>query len=297
MNNPVRTVVLSVVAFFLITTVFLAYRSVPSGHVGVKIRFARVLDEPLKPGPHFVIPWVERVVSIATQPNSYEITTSTSSKDMQEVTTTVAVQHYIDPLLASKGYAEIGDLEKYDANLISPAVFESLKAVTAEYTAEELVTKRDIVKQQTDKAIQEFVNETLKEKDVVGSLHIVNVSIKEFKFSNEFNASIEAKVKAQQEAYRAVNEKQKRITEAEATQAEKKMQTDAEAYQLEKTSIARAEAIKREAEALKASPDLLKLRAIEAWNGDVPKFIGGEVVPFINVDSETPRQIQVKAEN
>jgi prohibitin 2 len=282
--SKVAVIVGSAVVFILLS-LFMSYNPIPSGHVGVQVQFQKVLDEPLLPGPNFIMPWINRVELVSEQPQTYEVETETKSKDTQKVKSIVSIQHYLDPLLASKGYAKIGDLERFDKVVISPAIYECVKAVTAEYTAEELITKRDEVKNKIDDAIQAFVDQTLKEKDVLGSLRIINVSIKDFDFSPGFDATIEAKVQAQQVALQAEANKRKRITDAEAGLVEKQKLADAEAYQIEKASLSRADAIKREAEAIANNPSILQLRAIERWDGTVPKFTGGsQIVPFINVD-------------
>jgi prohibitin 2 len=218
---------------------------------------------------------------------SYEVEASAASKDLQIVTTKISVQHSLNGTMAPEAFAAIGDLEKFDASVVSPAVMESLKAVTAQYTAEELITKRDAVKQQVSESIQEFINHTLREKDVEGALDIANVAIKDFNFSREFNESIEAKVKAQQEALRAINEKTKRITEAEAKARELELEADAEAYGIQKVSTERAAAIEREAAALAKNPSVVGLRAVEQWNGVLPQFTGSAAVPFLDVDKLT----------
>lgn len=259
--------------------------SVPSGFIGVRTTFGKVHDAPMDPGVHFVTPLVDGVVLLETRLISFEVDAAAASKDLQLVRTVISVQHSLAPSNAPASYAAIGDLERFDTSVVTPAVMESLKAVTAKYTAEELITKREAVKQQTSDAIQGFIDHTLQEKGIPGALHIANVAIRDFDFSDGFNASIEAKVKAQQEALRAENEKMKLITEAEASARQKELQADAEAYQIEQLSTQRAAAIKREAEALAQSPLLLQLRAIEKWNGDVPRFVGGagEMVPFVNI--------------
>ena len=116
---------------------------------------------------------------------------------------------------------------------------ESVKAVTARYTAEELITMRPEVKSHIGKTIASFLEETLDGKGLaVDSLKVANTAITDFDFSNEFNKSIELKVRAEQQALQAKNEKLKKITDAEAI---------AEKIKIE--SIARANAIKREAQA------------------------------------------------
>lgn len=260
--------------------------SVDSGTSGVKVNWGKAQERALEPGgPYFYNPFTTSIVGVNTQLQSYEVSTQASSKDLQLVTTKISVQHSLIPSETPKIYAEIGGLEALDTNIIGPGVMEGLKAVTANYTAEELITQRDKVKLETEAAITEFINHTLKEKGIPGSVHISNIAIKDFDFSHEFNQSIEAKVKAQQEALRAQNEKLKRITEAEAAAREKELAADANAYEIEKMSIKRAEAIEREAKALQDNPKYVSLKAVEKWNGTVPKFTSGSnIVPFVNVD-------------
>jgi regulator of protease activity HflC (stomatin/prohibitin superfamily) len=272
------------VLLLLIALPMSSCRTVESGFVGVKRTFGNVHDEPLPPGLHFVMPFVDDVVPMETRLISYEVDASAASKDLQMVTTKISVQHSLNGSMAPEAFASIGDLGKFDVSVVSPAVMESLKAVTAQYTAEELITKREAVKNQVSDAIQRFITHTLQEKECEGAIHIANVAIKDFNFSAQFNQSIEAKVQAQQEALRAKNEKEKRITEAEASAKEEELKADAEAYGIEKISMQRAASIEREAKALAQNPLLLQLRAIEKWNGSVPHYTGGgQPIPFIDV--------------
>lgn len=269
----------------LLLTLRLGCRTIDSGYVGVQRTFGKVHSESLQPGVHLVKPFIDDVVPMETRLISFEVDASAASKDLQIVTTKISVQHSLNGDMAPDAFAAIGDLGKFDVSVVSPAVMESLKAVTAQYTAEELITKREAVKNQVSDAIQKFITHTLQEKKCDGAIHIANVAIKDFNFSAQFNQSIEAKVQAQQEALRAKNEKEKRITEAEASAREQELKADAEAYGIEQLSMQRAASIDREAKALAQNPLLLQLRAIEKWNGDVPRFMGGEgPVPFVDVD-------------
>jgi regulator of protease activity HflC (stomatin/prohibitin superfamily) len=161
---------------------------------------------------------------------------------------------------------------------------ESVKAVTAQYTAEELVTKRADVKARIQEAISGFIDETLEQKGAVGALTLANVAITDFDFSAEFNRAIEDKVRAEQEALQAINEKLRRVTQAEAAAAERTLAADAEAYQIEVASKARADAIRREAEALKDNPALIQLRIAEQWDGRLPQVTGGSAIPMLNLE-------------
>ena len=123
-------------------------------------------------------------------------------------------------------------------------------------------------------AIQAFIDTTLNEKDIDNGINIANVAITDFQFSEEFNRAIELKVKAEQEALQAKNEKLRRVTQAEASAAEKKLSADAEAYAVTVQSKARADAIQREARALRGNPNLVDLRRVEKWDGTLPQFMG-----------------------
>jgi prohibitin 2 len=158
--------------------------------------------------------------------------------------------------------------------------------VTAQFTAEQLVTKRAEVKLLIQEAINNFINITLREKGVVNSLRIANVAITDFEFSVEFNKAIELKVRAEQEALQAENEKTRRVTQAEAAAAEIKLAAEAEAFKIEIASKARADAIAREAKALRGNPALIQLRIAEKWNGVLPKFTGSDAIPLLNIDPD-----------
>ena len=159
-----------------------------------------------------------------------------------------------------------------------------MKAVTAQYTAEELVTRRAEVKALIRDAIGGFIVQTLEEKGVVGAMSIANVAITDFQFSAEFNRAIEEKVRAEQDALRAKNEKLRIITQAEAAAAQRQLEADALAYQIEVESVARAQAIRREAEALRDNPQLINLRIAEKWDGTLPQVTGAGALPLLNLD-------------
>ncbi len=122
---------------------------------------------------------------------------------------------------------KIGTRGVVERTLIAPSIMESVKAITALYTAEQLITRRDEVKAKIQEQINSFLNETLMEKDLAGLLTIANVAITDFDFSAEFNRAIEEKVRAEQEALKAKNEKLRRVTQAEAAAAERTLAADA----------------------------------------------------------------------
>jgi regulator of protease activity HflC (stomatin/prohibitin superfamily) len=257
---------------------------VDAGHVGVVRSMGAVQPKALGEGFHLKKPFIDQVELMDVRLTASHAKATAASKDLQTVSTEVTTQYSLNGELAPLTYQRIGSLPKFSAALVEPGIQECVKAVTAKFTAEELVTKREVVKQQIQEALSAFINRTLQEKDLAGALNIANIAITDFNFSDEFNRAIELKVKAEQEALQAKNEKIRRTTQAEASAAERQLAADAEAYATTVQSKARAEAIEREAAALKQSPELIQLRTVEKWDGVLPRMSGGGVIPFINMD-------------
>jgi len=288
-TKKILKVTLQVAAgLFALTLLFAipaSYTTIDSEEVGVKKRLGSISLEELQPGWNWKLPFFDSVTKLNVQLKGFTLRTDAASSDLQKVSTEVTVQHSLNASMAADAYKEIGDIEALDARIVGPAIQESLKAVIARYTAENLVKHRDEVKTAIGKAIEAFIADTLAEKNIGGALIVHNVAITDFDFSPEFNKSIESKVKAEQDALQKVNEQRKRTTEASAKYSEDTLASAASAYEIEVMSKAHAAAIEREAVALKANPALLKLRAVERWGkggGKLPQYIGeGQPIPFV----------------
>ncbi len=274
-----------VVLAFLLFIVAGAFVVVQAGHVGVVKRLGAVQPNSLPEGLHFKRPFMDDIEQIDIRLMPTNAKSTAASRDLQTVSTEVNVTYSVNGELAPLMFQRIGDTRKVSAALVEPAIQESVKAVTAKYTAEELVTKRAEVKNAIQAAIEEFIAKTLADKDIQNGVTLANVAITDFVFSEEFNKAIESKVKAEQEALRAKNEKLMRVTQAEASEAEVKLAADARAYSTKVESEARAEAIRIEAAALRDNPAIIELRSVEAWDGALPKISGSGAVPFLNIDS------------
>ena len=261
-------IVLAIGAVFFIT-LLLSVRCVPVGHLGVvkywgKVNHKVILGEGLK----FVVPIMTSVKNINIKLLKVDEDSSASSKDLQDVQTVVTIQFSLFEV--SELFQQIGDEDRVISAVINPAIEESVKAVTAKYTAEELITKRAVVKGNIEDTIKDFLRTTMKKKGLSENvIRISNVAITDFDFSDEFNKSIELKVRAEQQALQAKNEKLKKITDAEAV---------AEKIRIE--SVATANAIRREARALKENPLLIEYKRMEKWDGKLPNVTGGAIPMF-----------------
>lgn len=247
------------------------------GYVGMRVTAGQAWMGEMRPGMYFVFPFFERVVSIDTRVRSYPVNKADAmSYQNQQIYADISIQHSLDETMAAEVYVAFGDMDKVDANIIAPVVEDALKATTAKYETEQLIQNRAAVKEELTSLIRERVRHLLanKNSEIADAVHIANVSMTNFEFGQAYKDSVERKMVAEQEAFRAQKEAEKQRTMA-----------DAAAYSLAAESKARADAIKREAEALAQNPNLTKLRAIEKWNGVLPHFNGGQApIPFIEID-------------
>jgi regulator of protease activity HflC (stomatin/prohibitin superfamily) len=283
MNFSKSQAIIAFSIFILIGIAYQAFVVVDAGYVGVVKRLGAVKPKELSEGFHIITPFIDSVEKFDIRLSKVSSDATASSKDLQIVNTSIAVQYSMTPELMPLTLQKVGTRAVVERTLIDPSILESVKAITALYTAEELITKRDEVKTMIQQKISSFLNESTVEKNLAGLLIIANVAITDFDFSSEFNRAIEEKVRAEQEALKATNEKDRRVTQAEAQAEEKRLIADALAYEIEVESVSRAEAIKREAEALADNPQLIQLRLAEKWDGQLPKFTG-ETIPFISID-------------
>ena len=287
MNANVKTALPVFAATLLFVPFYASCVVIDAGHVGVVKRLGAVQPEYLPEGFHLKTPFIEAVEEFDVRLSKVETSAGASSKDLQVVRTEIAVQYSMTPDLMPLTLQTIGTRGVVEQTLIAPSIMESVKAITALYTTEQLITRRDEVKAKIQEQINSFLNKTLKEKGLTGLLTIANVAITDFDFSAEFNRAIEEKVRAEQEALKAKNEKLRRVTQAEAAAKERTLAADAAAYEIEVESKARAAAIEREAKALAGNPQLIQLRIAEKWNGTLPRFSGGDSIPLINIDGLT----------
>lgn len=238
--------------------------SVQAGHKGVVTVFGKVQPQSLDEGLHAINPFA-RVVQLSTRIQKTDSQGDAASRDLQQVTTHIALQYHINPLDVPTFYQRVGPA--YDETVVAPQIQETFKAVTARYTAEELITRREEVRA----AIRDLLDKKLKELTGSGLL-VDDFSITNFAFSRSFSAAIEAKQEAEQLALKAKRDLER--IQVEAQQKVAFAQAEAESLRLQKQEI---------------TPDLIKLReievqrqAIEKWDGHLPNVNGG-AMPFLNL--------------
>lgn len=240
--------IIGVILVLGIILMFGSIRTIKSGQVGIRVRFGKVVNTEMNEGVNFKLPLVEKIVKINIQVQKVELQTGGASKDLQDVNTTIAVNYRVDGEKATALYKNVG--KKYEEIVLQPAIQESIKAVTSQYTAEELITNRSEV----SKKCMETLNDKVKDYGLI----IDNFNIIGFNFSAEFNKAIEEKQVAEQKVLTAKQELEK-----EKIEAEKK--------------LVKAEAEKKANELLKQTltEEVLMQQYIEKWDGKLPKVTSG----------------------
>ena len=238
---------------------------VPSGTRGVLLTWGKVENKVLKEGLNFKIPFTQTVVLMNTQIQKAESTEATATADLQEVSTTVVVNFRLDPEKVHIVYTDLR--QDYVVRVIKPNIEESLKATTAEYRAEELVTRRADVKATLDRILDERL--------AIFNIDVVSVSLTDFSFSTSFSAAIEAKVTAEQQALVSRNELEKiryeaqqQIIQAEAAKNATILTAEGEAYAkvIEANATAKAIAIITE----QMTQEYANYLWLQQWDGRLP---------------------------
>ena len=256
----------------LLAIIFRPFAIVNAGERGVVMKFGKVQNQVLDEGIHPILPIVTSVkrLSVRVQQNTFQ--SDAASKDLQKITTELAVNWHIDPIGANKVFQQVGDEQQIITGIITPAVSEVLKAATSKKTAEEIITLRTQLKEEIDT--------NLKKRLGTYGLIVDDVSLVNFAFSPEFSKAIEAKQIAEQEAKQAEFSAKKATQEAQAEINRAKGQ--AEAQRLQRQTL---------------TPPLLQQQAIDKWDGHFPTVMGGNgTLPLININP-TSFANQPKQEN
>jgi len=270
--KAVGFVIIALIVIGVITAA--SVKIVDSGHRGVLLYWSAVNTAipPLQEGLHFVTPFANDVINIEVRTLKVDRSTTSASKDLQTVSTTVTVNYRPSPESVHHLYQNLG--LDYQNRIIQPAIDETVKQITAKYNAEELITKRPLVKSDIEEAIRERLNAFNILTDVI--------SITDFQFSPLFAQAIESKVEAEQNALRAENDLRRIQVEAQ--------QREAEAQGVAKANIAEAqgeaEAIRIINEALAQNPNYLEWLKAQRWDGKLPLVVGEGGTPFIQIPTK-----------
>lgn len=257
-----RLVTSSLAALLLASSLMTACspHTVEPGTVGVLAQWGEVDTDAKAEGLHWRTWFRDDIVNMPVRVQKMEAKASASSKDLQVVTSIIALNYRINGEQAVAIFQEIGTLDAIEATIIAPALQEAVKASTAKYTAQELITKRAEVK----RAIAEYITATLQKSH----LDVTELSIVDFKFDQKYQAAVEDKQVAEENAKKAENDLAR--IEIEARQRIAEAEGQAQAALAKARAEAEAQTMLRET----LTDEILQLRALEKWDGKMPVVTG-----------------------
>ena len=277
-GRPNKLVILAAIVTFAVIIIILSESVVivQAGHRGVVLYLGAVENRVLGEGVHFVIPFAEQVIPLEVRTLKYQAEATAASNDLQQVQTVIALNYHLNPADVNKVYQQLGP--DYADRVIAPTIQESVKASVAKYNAEELITKRAIVKD----VIANTIRNSLSAKDIV----VETIFITDFKFSDAFSSQVEDKVVAFQKYLTELNN----LRGIQVIANQTVVQAQAQA----KANIAKAsgesQAIKIITSQLRQDPQYLQWQAINRWNGQLPFSLGGQgAVPFFQLPQSQSR--------
>ena len=270
------------VVVLVASIVFGSIATVPAGHKGVIVRFGAVTGRILDEGINIRVPFIDQVKNISVQSFKHEVPASSASIDLQDVATTIAINYHINGLHVDEVYRTLGhtDISDYVSRFADPAIQETIKRVTANYLAEDLILRREEVKQEIALALTSWLQERWIETEIV--------SITDFKFSAVFTASIEAKVAAVQAVLEAINTLERVKVEAEQREEQAIGEANARIAQAEGEAqfiriVTAAQVAANEAIAGSLSPEILQYILLDRLGADIKIIVipGGQGLDLV----------------
>lgn len=257
--KKVAITIISLIAIYI----FWPFASVPAGYRGIVTTFGKPQDDVRGEGLHMIAPFGQKMnlvnVSIVRSNDNGEA----ASKDLQTVKTTITLNYHANAGDVVSIFRNLGN--DPETRIVQPSVQEAVKAVTARYTAEELISKRELVRNE--------IMQDLTARMTRHGMTIDEMSITNFNFSQSFNQAIEGKTTAEQLKLKADRDLERIKVEAN-----------------QRVATAEGEARSLASQRQQITPELLQLRqienermAIEKWDGNLPSYLtAGSPLPFIN---------------
>jgi prohibitin 2 len=248
------------VIIFVIGIIFGSFFIIQPGTRWILVRLGSVLDATYQEWLHFKIPYIDHITVMSIQTQKIQWDGNAASKDLQSVQWDVALNYRLDPTKLISIFQNIGDKDAIEIKIIWPMIQEWVKATTAKYTAEELITKRQLVSSD--------MTDAMKKKLETYGIIVQDVNIVNFRFSEDFDKSIENKVQAEQEA----------LTEKNKLESIK-----FQAQQTIESAKAQAESIRIQSEAIQNQwgTEYVNLKWIEKRDGKLPTTQLGGNTPII----------------
>jgi len=287
LNFSVKKIIIILVLIFSISLLWPFY-SVPTGSRGVITQFGKIVGIEGE-GLAILPPW-QKLNNFSIRAEQADIEGAEgSTSDTQPVKVSMTVRYSIATDRVSEVYEKYshnGDLSSY----VQTATQEVFKAVTARYSAPDLISQRA--------KVSADIGTALREKLATYGAQVINIDMRNFSFSPSYMSAINEKVTQEQLRLGAENklktveaEQKQKVAIAEAEAKAVRATADGNAYANITVAKAQAEALRVQSAALIQSKDVLELRRIEVelvkankWDGALPTAIyAGAPIPFMNI--------------
>lgn len=262
----------AIAALIAVSFVSCGMQTVDTGHRGIKTTFGKVVDEPLSEGLYFFNPFTSKITELDTRTLTWGGATEAYTRDVQEATVKFVLNYNLRPDKAAIVYQTVG--KEWSSALVGQVVLAAVKETLGQWDAVKLIANRREAGAQAEKAI----TTALAEKYVIVS----RFEITDLEYSQTFNSAIEAKVIAQQKAI----EEQNRTVQIQEKANQQVVAAKANAESTVLNAKAEAESISIRARALEQNAKLVEWEAVQKWNGQLPTYMLGGAVPFVNVPTK-----------
>jgi regulator of protease activity HflC (stomatin/prohibitin superfamily) len=229
-----------------------------------------IKDNVLGEGLNFKTPFFDKIIRFEVRTKKYDLITASTSADQQIVQANVVLNYRLNPVTVNKLYQEVG--KDFENRIIRPALEGSIKTAMAKFKAENLIKEREKVMIE----VSNILKDKIKENHII----VEDINIIDLDFSEKYDAAIEAKVEAEQQAKKAENDLARIKIEAE----QKVVRAEAEKKRNILEAEGEAEAIKIKQEALQQSAEVLEYKWIETWDGKLPTYYGGSEELLLTMD-------------
>lgn len=273
----------AIVGLVALSLFFGSWYRVDEGERGVVLTTG-AFSEIANPGLRFKLPFFQsvRFITVRNENVRYE-KVAAYSFDQQVAEMALSVNFQIDPNDVESIYRQYGSTENAVARVLNPRVYEQVKNVFGQYSAQRAIQERGNMNAEVQKSLQEAT---------AGSgITVLSVQIENIDYTDSYEQAVEAAARAKADIERAKSElarveqeAQQKVKQAEAEAEAKKLQADADAYATKAAGEATAAAIRERGAALRDNPQLVNLVSAERWNGVLPTtMVPGSSVPFINM--------------
>lgn len=271
-GKPFKSVKWIIIGAAAILVAVNSFTIVPAGNTGVVLTLGKVSETSYQEGFHLKIPFIQQVEDMSNKIQVYETPASAVSKDLQTVSSKIAVNYRLLSDKTASMYKDVGI--DYQTVLIAPVVQECMKSATAKYTAEQLITERAAVGDEVKASLDTKLNDY--------GIYIEKFNIVNFDFTEEYNNAIEAKQVAEQNLLKTKTEQEQAIVIANAEADKKVIAAEAQAKATLTEAQAQADANKLLEESL--SDKVIAYEQIQKWNGILPKVTGSDSGLLIDVN-------------